>query len=574
MNDRRTRRALSIVLLLALACLFASPHGLPARAAAPDEEADRDRVAQLYEQGRAAYDQEHANPGDPGLRRRRVEAFRAAAAAQNDFVFRWVTDPQSLEYVVERYRLGLFLELANLFDRAGRVYRLCLRQPRADEAIWDGQPLRPQAEDRLNLLAQLARAGGERRERETVIIIEHMKGMIRPLSVSLAKAPEPLSERDAQAVAARLSFTTDPRVALAAGREPLRASALLQPFTEASEGSVVVFGIRDHVGGALRLARELDAVRRRLAAAYFDAGPTQPVVTVYANFEDDCNDSARSPAPAGGPVLSHASAFLGQQSQQSQQSQRSGQMPAQAPHGGGMSKSNSPACPEAETVGQALSQALHFRKMENAEGYFEPLDNSVVVRKGLTYAGGFFFGTATHELTHALVHLDFPLAPAWLDEGLAAMHEEYRDPEGNLPPVPLDNYRLYYLRFALDAGKFPSLDALLDSDSAAWRGQAQPVMAAAARYFCIYLLERERGRSLLKRAYEALRDGPQDAGTPAKVASARALEQVTGKPLDAIESDFRAFIRARDLGAADSRWQTLRDPIKAVVSKLPDSSPK
>lgn len=572
MNERRTRRTLSFTLLLALACLAATPRGASPLAASPDKEQDRARIFELFEQGLAARNEEKANPGDAGLRRRRVAVFVAAAAAQNNFVFNWATDPQSLEYVVERYRLGVFLELAERYERARRAYEVCLRLPLVGEAIWDSQPLRPQAQERLRQLSQLARAG-ERRERETVIIIEHMKGMIRPLSVSLAKAPEKLSERDAQAVAARLNFTTDPRVALAAGREPLRASALLQPVTEASEGGIVVFGIRDRVGGASRLARQLDAVRRRLAAAYFDAGPTQPVVTVYANFEEGCNDSARSPAPAGGLGLPHASAFRRRQSQQSQQSQQSGRMPAQAPHGG-MSKSNAPACPEAEAIGQALSQALHFRKMENAEGYFEPLDNSVVVRKGLTYAGGFFFGTATHELTHALVHLDFPQAPPWLDEGLAAMHEEYHDPVGNLPPVPLDNYRLYYLRFALDAGKFPSLETLLDSDSAAWRGQAQPVMAAAARYFCIYLLERERGRSLLKRAYEALRDGPQDAGTPAKVASARVLEQVTGKPLDAIESDFRAFVRARDLGAADSRWQTLRDPIKAVVSKLPDSSPK
>ena len=589
----KTSSAYALALALTFACLGAPLPVGGLSAAAQDKDQGRDLVAQLYEQGNEMLRQERANSDDTGLRRRRVEAFRAAAAAQNDYVARWVTDRQSLEYVVERYRLGLYLELANSFERALKFYELCLLQPRVRDAIWDSQPLKPQIEERLRQLTLLAGNGGGRRTRETITITEHMKGMIFLVGVSVSKVPEKLSEQDAQTVAARLTFTSDPQVALAGGRELLRANGALQPITEANDGNVVVFGIHDREGGATRLAGRLSSARRTLARVYFDAGPTQPVITVYANFESDCHDTLGhlTPTPAlsrpaipSPPATSAWSSGLVRAGSFFDQQQRQMPAPARDPSaqsaeqqsplkGRDNDKKHVSAGPDCvELVAQDLSRTLHFRKMEDAEGYFEPLDDSVVVRKGLTWGRSFFFGTATHELTHALVHLDFPQAPIWIDEGLAAMHEEYRESGNAAPPDPLDNYRLYYLRFALDSGKFPALEALINPDSAAWRNEAQPVMAAAARYFCIYLLKKESGQNMLKRTYDELRDGPQ--GEPSKDASARALEHVTGQKIAALEADFKKFVMGRDLDVIGPNWGRLSSNISLYVSKLPSSAIK
>jgi len=51
-------------------------------------------------------------------------------------------------------------------------------------------------------------------------------------------------------------------------------------------------------------------------------------------------------------------------------------------------------------------------------GYFDWQRQAVVFR-----APPGFFGTLQHELVHALMFWDMPLAPRWFDEGLAALHE-------------------------------------------------------------------------------------------------------------------------------------------------------
>ena len=56
-------------------------------------------------------------------------------------------------------------------------------------------------------------------------------------------------------------------------------------------------------------------------------------------------------------------------------------------------------------------------------GYFDWQRQSVVFRAP---AGS--FGTFQHELAHAILFWDIPLAPRWFDEGLAALHEN-TDPE-------------------------------------------------------------------------------------------------------------------------------------------------
>jgi hypothetical protein len=78
--------------------------------------------------------------------------------------------------------------------------------------------------------------------------------------------------------------------------------------------------------------------------------------------------------------------------------------------------------------------------------------------------------TLTHEMVHPLVQVDFPRAPAWLDEGIAALYENpvFRAP-GAITGIR--NWRYDGLARALDAPDIrdrPTLDALFGMDSASF----------------------------------------------------------------------------------------------------------
>jgi hypothetical protein len=110
--------------------------------------------------------------------------------------------------------------------------------------------------------------------------------------------------------------------------------------------------------------------------------------------------------------------------------------------------------------------------------------------------------TVLHELTHAYGDFDFPNAPGWLREGLAALHEHARLED--LPPrlVGLPGPRLKTLQEAIRNQQMPSLASLLQTTDLADEQQSR--YYAQARYFCFYLQQ----RGLLERAYRELRDGP------------------------------------------------------------------
>jgi hypothetical protein len=159
--------------------------------------------------------------------------------------------------------------------------------------------------------------------------------------------------------------------------------------------------------------------------------------------------------------------------------------------------------------------------MEDLEGYFEPLDNSLVLRKNLLGPDStVFLGTALHELVHALIQSDYPQAPPWLNEGLAAIHEQYGQ------TGPLDNYKLYVAKAALQSqGKWPKLTDLLNARPVWWTTEARGVMAAASRYFCMFLWRENK----LPAVYKALRNAPKNESVT------DTIQRVTGKSIQELE---------------------------------------
>jgi hypothetical protein len=112
------------------------------------------------------------------------------------------------------------------------------------------------------------------------------------------------------------------------------------------------------------------------------------------------------------------------------------------------------------------------------------------------------FGTLMHELMHVLFRHKYPMAPPWLDEGLAALYEVSRVRGERVVGIP--NWRGQVLHrtrempaprgVSPELAYFPTLAELLDMNWTEYEGGGgsaqQATNHALARYFILYLQER------------------------------------------------------------------------------------
>jgi hypothetical protein len=112
--------------------------------------------------------------------------------------------------------------------------------------------------------------------------------------------------------------------------------------------------------------------------------------------------------------------------------------------------------------------------------------------------------TLTHEIVHPIVQHDFPLAPKWLDEGLASLFEAPVFPSpGEIHGVP--NWRMPSLAAALarsDERSRPRLEALFGMSDDTFLNGDRLLHYAMARALCEWLDERNE----LWPFYQAWRD--------------------------------------------------------------------
>lgn len=216
-----------------------------------------------------------------------------------------------------------------------------------------------------------------------------------------------------------------------------------------------------------------------------------------------------------------------------------------------------------EIAKQALR--LHGLKLGRATmGYSFRDDMSIlaVVAPG----PGFTVGTVQHELFHLTVRSRFGDIPQWLDEGIASLYEVSKcEPDTSISPKPLGgsaavrcvglpNWRGQVLWELRDLR--PSIEKMITSD---WYAFEQPdhaspsafmvdseegppsarQMAAAlatARYFALYLQDNGALKPLYERL-QAQRPGEVPKRN-ARVAALEAVDNVLGKPLDEIDTEF------------------------------------
>jgi hypothetical protein len=142
--------------------------------------------------------------------------------------------------------------------------------------------------------------------------------------------------------------------------------------------------------------------------------------------------------------------------------------------------------------------------------------------------------TLSHEIVHPIVQTDFPDAPAWLDEGIGALFEAPVFPSpGEVHGAA--NWRLARLKAALRSSReSPAvrLDALFATPDDTFRGEAQSLHYAMARYACQWLDE----RGWLWPFYRAWRDGILD-----DVHGEKAFRDATGMSPEEANGPWRAW---------------------------------
>ncbi len=118
-------------------------------------------------------------------------------------------------------------------------------------------------------------------------------------------------------------------------------------------------------------------------------------------------------------------------------------------------------------------------------GFYQPGDRYMVMNIGLGA------GTLTHEIVHPLFETDFPKGPTWLNEGIASVFEQpILGKPGEIHGGK--NWRLPRLRQALTTKERDKarLDVLFGMSDETFRGEAEDLHYAQARYVCQWLDEK------------------------------------------------------------------------------------
>jgi hypothetical protein len=136
-------------------------------------------------------------------------------------------------------------------------------------------------------------------------------------------------------------------------------------------------------------------------------------------------------------------------------------------------------------------------------GFYQPGDRDMVMNIGLG------LGTLTHEIVHPLVEADFPEAPTWINEGIASVFEQ------PVLPKPGEihggkNWRHPRLKRALSSVERDRarLDHLFGMSDETFRGDAEDLHYAMARYVCQWLDERGKLWPFYQRWRDNVRSDP------------------------------------------------------------------
>lgn len=436
----------------------------------------------------------------PALRENRVAAFSEAARrlAQQ---LPSVSETSGL-YPVYLFRIGLYLYLSDAAADAQVILNECQRHPQLGSAtaVWKGQPiashLRSFSGIRISAASDArdepARSEGSVPEGGMRLWAHSSKG-----GIHRARAPEPetpFTSEEKSKLMARVGLTRFPQSAQALAVNLL--TPLGTPPTTAVHEQIVIATLGKQED-AIRVAKQLSAIQKRLWTELLGRKDKPPLVVVYANLDTEYSEESAN----------------------------------------------------------ALSLAVHGRPSSNREGYYSPLDHSVVLRKGILDVNGkLYLGTAAHELAHALIDSDAPRTPHWLNEGIASLFEEQNE-QGQ----PIDNYRLYDLLVEQKSAPVLSLSGLLHDTP-----PSNPRLRDALSRYAALWMYGSGERSPLQKVYATLRSSPNKPSGP--VVAAAMEVNVTE-----LDEKFGVFLRSRNVHDTDARWGDIKPHELQPSTTLPSS---
>ena len=161
-------------------------------------------------------------------------------------------------------------------------------------------------------------------------------------------------------------------------------------------------------------------------------------------------------------------------------------------------------------------------------GYYKPGRRTVIVNLEHGVAG------IGHEMTHALMDFDFPTAPFWFREGLAALHESVlvREAAVGTSLEGLRKGRWKAMQSLLDNDRLLTLEALLTAGKPSTGRAARRY--AQARFFCLFLQRNQQLETYYQRFKRAGSADPHGI---------RTLLEVLGKQdLEDVDRDFRHWL--------------------------------
>jgi hypothetical protein len=112
-------------------------------------------------------------------------------------------------------------------------------------------------------------------------------------------------------------------------------------------------------------------------------------------------------------------------------------------------------------------------------GFYMPDKRTAIANVGAS------IGNLRHELVHPLLGDDYPMIPAWLNEGIASLYGSAKLGKNGF--TFLVNYRLRDLQKALKADKLPPLADLANSTPLDVHGPNAMVFYAYARYVLLFV---------------------------------------------------------------------------------------
>lgn len=165
-------------------------------------------------------------------------------------------------------------------------------------------------------------------------------------------------------------------------------------------------------------------------------------------------------------------------------------------------------------------------------------------------------GTLVHELTHALMDLDFPTVPTWFNEGFASLFEQSSIKEGSIKGVT--NWRYAILRNAVNTNTTIKLRTLLSKTNDEFYDDPDGYNYAEARYLCYYLQE----KGLLQKFYARLKQ--QQIVDKNGILS---LEEIVQKDLDSFEKDWLEWVKTLPTANSNKVSHTIIDKDTAIEIK-------